>query len=201
MGPFFLSWIGPVLFFSSVLVSALGKGTFEIKKEGFALGLFFLQNIPRLSNKIKPFIWILALASLFIFDLRRDFILGSSLVLASVITLYGFKERQKLDKDLRDKTRLNAFFEKRLLSQLETVKKLEDKLDVFLQQELSLSFDDDQTCVTQVEDYNEELDFEEKALALSLQSSEKAEKKPLKRLRRIVMKQTSFFDEDEQSSH
>lgn len=199
MSPFFLSWLGPLFFISSVMLSCVKNGDFIWKKEGLILLVFALQHIRPIILKIKPVIWCLSFCA-FLFGLGVFFSLYSvSLILSSAVSLACLKEFLRDEKKQQDQSKLLDFYQKKLIDELKNRQIITDKLDTFLEQNLEFTFVDQNFETKFFEDYDESLDFEEKIISEEMKSFQKLEKKPLKRLRRILMKQTTFFDEESQT--
>lgn len=196
MSPFFLSWIGPVFLVSTVMTIALKNGHFDWKKEGLILFVFALQHIPKMALKFRPILWVCIYLLIFVKAGELLSLDAASCVLSSLISLTSLKEFYKRQKEHESNKKLASFFENRVVDSLKKLSEQRAKLDVFTSQNIEFSFESPNLDIPQFEDYNESLDEEEKQMSLEMKSYEKQEKKPLKRLRRIVMKQTSFFDED-----
>jgi hypothetical protein len=195
MSTFYLSFLGPVFFLSSFLIHILNKDPHFGYFEAALLGMYFLQHLPSLARLFHPLGLGALYSSLF-------FMLGSiepvyffSIMISSQVSLFCLKQHILFLKEREKIDRLNTFMEDRLKASLNHIHKLEDSLDTLL--ELPLDSFCHEEVISRSDDmheYDESLDELEKIIQESLKEP-KEEKKPLKRLRRIVMKQTNFFED------
>ena len=128
--------------------------------------------------------------------LKGDPFFIASLVLSLTLTyfsLIGFKEAflaQKMDSSKAQ------VFEKLLQESLKKQKELKDQLDALYTEPCvpikDIEHVDLNTYFAQIQD---EIAFENQLEQLEKEVQKKEQKRPLRRLQKIVMKQTTFFDE------
>lgn len=190
MNPFFLSWIGPCLFVTSVAIQILNRGQFLFLRDGLFLFFLLLQN-KKLSKSFQSHVlWIVPFVSIWGVNHFKEPLYFLSVLLASQIVLYSKNLVTDYEEKLKILEKRELFYKNRLIENLTKLVDTEERLDTFLNQRWAPCSEskEPQTCMKQ--DYLYELDQIERIIGKTLE-----ERKPLKRLRRIVMKQTSLFDD------
>jgi hypothetical protein len=196
----FLSVSGPALFISGVISQILNRGYFIAQVDGLSMTLFALQYFQKPALKVKPVFWGLLYLGVFGLGAIEEALYALCCILASQVSLYGYKVHIKKNDDLINNQRLVMFYEQRLKNLLKQHADLEMKLESFLSEETFFCYKQaDGLEPLFQEDYSVFLDLIEKQTQIEQNLQLHKDKKPLKRLRRIMMKQTSFLDESNQS--
>lgn len=192
---YFYSWLGPISFFSSLIIQCLSRSQFKWDLDGLFLVVFLSLFLPSVDKWMKTLSWLAIYGMLFCYNHFDEPLYFLAQSLSVIVTLKGLKffknEAQKSAKN----NNLVLFYEKRLLDLLDEKVAIEKKLDTLVFEPLENS-----NCETQLTDHSDFQDYDESLDELEAKirreiASFKEEKKPLKRLRKIAMKQTSFFDD------
>jgi hypothetical protein len=190
---FFYSWIGPACFISSMIIQVLSRACFKPSIDGVFFLLFLISFFPFFRKIFKPLTCLSIYLALGLLDHFSEPLYFLAQSLSVIITMKGFKLFQNQMLEKKNAESLGVFFEKKLKEELDKNLELEASLETLILEPISdFTNEVNELKPLDEEAYDESLDLEEKLIA---QKMHVEEKKPLKRLRRIAMKQTSFFDE------
>lgn len=184
------------LFFVTLSVGILKRGEFDFIFDGSFLALFITCHF--LESFKLYFLALSALAMAVFYPIHLLEIIGLSL--SSLISSISY--RWMMDEQLKAEKNAHVinFYEKILEDNLKKMAVLEDQLKTLVMQQLPECMEHSEGFIhDNAQSYDESLDDLEDKIALRLDLKEKKERIPLRRLRRIVMKQTSFFEEGDQS--
>lgn len=192
---YYYCWLGPVGFFSSLIIQVLHRNQFKWDLDGVFLVLFSCLFVPLFQKTIKSVSWIAIYGLVFCYHHFNEPLYFLAQILSSWSTLKGLK--YFIDEGFKYKSseRLNQFYENRLKELLEQKHQVEKRLNTLLEEPLNNLDLESQTDGSVFQDYDEALDLLEAQVAQEFKTAQSEEKKPLKRLRKIAMKQTSFFDD------
>jgi len=180
------------MFFVTLSIGVLKKGAIDPMFEGAYLALFILSHNERFFKWYLHILVALCMAAIFSHQLLEII----SLSLSTALSVYAFTSFKKDEQEQRKSEKLAAFFEKLTQENLEKISGLQEKLDTFLMQQIQEP-NIEEADLAFKEPYDESLDLLEDTIKFSLEFKEKKERQPLRRLRRIVMKQTSFLEEND----
>lgn len=191
MKKYFLYLCPNSIFFVTLSVGIFKRGQVDLLFDGSFLLVFILSHL----SSHKSHYLLASACALGVFFYPDNLLEILSLGLSSGLSGYGFGSLKQLEEDHNKQKMLAVFFETMTRKNIDQIATLQDKLDTFLMQEIQ-----DIACVEELlplksQPYDEMLDSIEERMASSQDVKEK--KQPLRRLRRIVMKQTSFFDESD----
>lgn len=189
MKKYLLYLLPNALFFVTLSIEVLKKGTFNPLLEGSFIALFLLTHA---ADFFKPYLFA-ALGCVVSFMYPHHMLEIISLSMAGALSASTFTELKQEAINNHKNQKLATFFEKLAKQNVETIASLQDKLDTFLMQEVQGLDGEDSLLPLTYEPYDESLDFIEQKVSLSLDPKDK--RQPLRRLRRIMTKQTSFLDE------
>lgn len=189
MTKYLLYLLPNAMFLMTLSIEAIKKGTFDPVIQGSFLALFLLAHV---TNFFKPYLFA-ALAAVMSFIYPDHILEIISLSMSAGLSAYTFTSLKQEDKDNHKHQILAHFFEKIVKENAEKIAHLQEKLDTFLMQEMNDLSSEEHILPLNSQPYDESLDLMEHKVALSLDPKEK--RQPLRRLRRIMMKQTSFLDE------
>lgn len=184
-----------VIFFATLSIAILNRGyvdfIFDLAFLSIFIGSHFLKNL-----KLYAIVGACILGAFFY---PHDLLVIVSLGMSSWLSIEILAELKEEEKTHYKDKASAIFFEKLSNAHLEKLISIQEKLDVFLMQEIQEAPFEEAKIFLDQEPYDESLDLLEQKIALDLNSDLKKQRQPLRRLRRIVMKQTSFFDERNRS--
>lgn len=192
MSRYLLSIMPTSLFALALSLGIWSKGSFSAFYDGGFLALFILSHFKAFNNVLVIAGCTILLSWVDGFShLLSSFSMGLSIYCISFMYFTFLKDREESMSDQKQK----QFFEKLARNNMQTIADLKDQLDTLCMQPINSpqSFIDEDLNFFQA-DYDESLDLLETRLQQELDERSKLEKKPLRRLRRVVMKQTSFLD-------
>jgi hypothetical protein len=189
MKKYLLYLMPTTMFFVTLSIGVLKKGTIDPLFEGSYLALFIMGH-TRFFRAFLPIMIAICMAAIFPHQLLEI----TSLSLSAALSVYAFRSFKKQEQESYKNEKLAVFFETLSKDNLEKISGLQEKLDTFLMQQIQEPNIEEADLVFK-EPYDESLDLLEDSLKFSMEFKEKKERQPLRRLRRIVMKQTSFLDE------
>lgn len=179
------------IFFVTLSVGIFKRGQVDLLFDGCFLLVFMLCHL----SSLKSHYLLASACALGVFFYPDNLLEILSLGLSSGLSGYGLGFLKQQEQNLSKQKALADFFETLTKKNIQQIASLQDKLDTFLMQEIQDIDCDDGLLPTKSQPYDEMLDSIEERMASSQDLKEK--KQPLRRLRRIVMKQTSFFDESD----
>ncbi len=176
---------GPFLFLATLMIGIWDRGTWSLLSDGPYLMIFGFQHFKALSNKLKLHHLALVYSILWILNKDRSLLNLVSLLIASGITLETFKALVKKEKELKSLKSIANFYEKIIKDNLVKICELDDKLSTLIYQPLPDFLEErEKLDIPHFEDLEEDQDLPRVPI----------KKEPLRRLRKITVTQTTFFD-------
>jgi len=191
---FFLLWTGPCLL-ALTLSSRFLYHPFDSSFDSLLVilsGLVLLKN--RFNKLEKALLVFLSLSCVYAYHSTPLFLL--SLAMSLVISSHSIGFLRQLLEDFRSEETKAKNYQRLLDESLKIQNMQKDKLDALffessVKDEAIESLDLD-ACIKDIQD---KLELENELELLEKEVQKKEQKRPLRRLQKAVMKQTSFFDE------
>jgi hypothetical protein len=185
MRDYVYAWTGPFLFLATLMIGILDRGTWSLLSDGTYLMVFGLQHFKVLTNRLKLPHLALVYSIIWILNKDRSLLNLVSLLIASGITLEAFKALLNKEKELKSLKSIANFYEKIIKDNLVKICELDDKLSTLIYQPLPDFLEErEKLDIPHFEDLEEDQDLPKVPI----------KKEPLRRLRKITVTQTTFFD-------
>jgi len=188
--------IGPLFFVSTWMVHVFQKGSINLFVDGALLLLFITQLIVSTLRWIPPLFYAFGFAVVTLFLGLDQWPSGVSFILSSVLTAMGYARYREKQALMAKQAQAMLGYKQLVLKAIEKEAALLDKVEALLGE--SYSYEKETEEGFSLEEEKKVLlaqEQEERALnALETRLAVK-ERGPLKRLRKVVMKQTNFLDQ------